>query len=60
MLRRIYGGKKLEDVYRKRTNSELYELYKNPNIVVVVTSRRVQWLKHTKRMSEEQTVKWIA
>ena len=37
-------------------NGELNDLYSSPNIVRVITSRRMRWAGHVARMSEERGV----
>lgn len=59
ILRRIFGGIKVQDEFRRRTNREIYELYKNPNIAQVVRTQRARWLGHIARMSEKRWVKRI-
>jgi hypothetical protein len=44
MLRKIFGPKREEDgSWRKLHNDELHSLYSSPNIVRVITSRRMKW-----------------
>jgi len=59
IIRRILGGKKTEEGYVRRTNNEIYEIYKAPTIDQVVKARRLQWLGHIERMPEERIVKRI-
>ncbi|XP_018575831.1 uncharacterized protein LOC108914495 [Anoplophora glabripennis] len=56
MLRRIFGGIKLQNEFR-RTNKEIMELYGKPDIVQVVKAQRARWLGHIARMSNERWVK---
>ena len=60
ILRRIYGGKKGEMGYERRTNKEIYDLFKEPPIGEVVKARRMQWLGHLERMNEQRIVKHLA
>ncbi|KAF0749456.1 Reverse transcriptase domain-containing protein [Aphis craccivora] len=47
ILRRIYGPKRNEEnVYERRTNAELREIFKEPNIVGILKSRRISWAGH--------------
>ncbi|XP_018561479.1 uncharacterized protein LOC108903698 [Anoplophora glabripennis] len=59
ILRKIFGGIKVQNEFRRRTNKELEELYKNPNFVQVVKMQRARWLGHIARMSGESWVKRI-
>ncbi|KAI4455091.1 hypothetical protein MML48_9g00014462 [Holotrichia oblita] len=59
VLRRIFGGIRVGDEYRRRTNKDIEELYKKPNIVQVVKAQRARWLGHIARMSDQRWVKRI-
>ena len=59
ILRKIYGGKKCEDRWERRNNMELYELFKEPNIVAIMKGRRLSWLGHITRMDNTRTPKRI-
>ena len=54
MLRRIFGAKRDEVTgeWRKLYNEELNVLYSSPNIVRVITSRRMRWTGHVARKGE--------
>ena len=53
ILRRIFGPKKDENGKRRRLhNEELHSLYRSPNIVRVIKSRRLRWTGHVARMEE--------
>ena len=45
ILRRIFGP-------RRDKNEELHSLYRSPNIVRVIKSRRLRWAGHVARMEE--------
>ena len=53
MFRKIYGPvqDELTGEWRIRHNQELYDLYKDPNIVGLVRSRRLEWVGHVERMN---------
>lgn len=57
MLRRIFGGKNEEGVWRRRTNNEVMELYGQPSIIKVAKMKRLRWLGHVIRMSNGRTTK---
>jgi Reverse transcriptase (RNA-dependent DNA polymerase) len=61
VLRRILGGKKLEDgFYVRRTNREIYDLYAKPTIDMYIKARRLQWLGHIERMEDDRIPRRIA
>ena len=41
--------------WRRLHNEELYSLYRSPNIVRVIKSRRVRWTEHVARMEENRS-----
>ena len=53
ILRRILGPKWDEiGEWRRLYNEELHSLYRSPNIVRVIKSRRLRWAVHVPRMEE--------
>jgi hypothetical protein len=38
--------------WRKLHNEELHNLYSSPNIIRMITSRRMRWARHVARMGE--------
>ena len=44
-LRRIYGGVLDAGMWRMRTNAELYDLYKEPDIVIIIKQGRIRWAR---------------
>jgi hypothetical protein len=53
ILRRIYGPKKVEGVWRMRYNTEIYDLYKEVKVSVFIRLRRLQSAGHVIRMNDE-------
>ena len=52
-LRRIFGPKRDENgEWRRLHNEALHGLYRSPNIVRVIKSRRLRWAGHVARMEE--------
>ena len=44
----------------RRTNEEIYEYYQKPQLDSIIKARRLQWLGHMERVTEERTVRRIA
>jgi hypothetical protein len=56
-LRRIFGPKRVEDgSWRKLHNDELHSLYSSPNIVRVIKSKKMRWVRHVAHMGEGRGV----
>ena len=56
ILRRIFGPKRDENgEWRRLHNEELHSLYRSPNIVRLIKSRRLRWAGHVARMEEGRT-----
>ena len=52
-LRRIFVPKRDENgEWRRFHNEELHSLYRSPNIVKVIKSRRLRWAGHVVRMEK--------
>jgi hypothetical protein len=58
VLRRIFGPKREEVAggCRRLHNEELHNLYATPNIIRVIKSGRVRWVKHIARLGEKGNV----
>jgi hypothetical protein len=57
VLRKIFGPKREEDgSWTKLHNDEIHSLYSLPNIVRVITSKRMRWAEHVARMGEGRGV----
>ena len=53
ILRRIFGPKRDENgEWRRLHNEEFHSLYRLPNVVRVIKSRRLRWAGHVVRMEE--------
>ena len=53
ILRRRFGPKRDENgEWRRLHNEELHSLYRSPNIVRAIKSRRLRWAGHVSRMKE--------
>ena len=53
ILRQIFGPKRdVNEEWRRLHNEELHNLYRSPNIVRVIRSRRLRWVGHIARMEE--------
>ena len=50
ILRRVFGPKNGE--WRRLHNDELHSLYRSPNIVRVIKSRKLRWAGHVARMEK--------
>ena len=59
ILRRIFGPKLNNGMWCIRTNEELNELYKDVNIVVDIKVRRLEWLGHVMRMTNDRVPKIV-
>jgi hypothetical protein len=55
VLRRIFGPKR-DKVTRewRKLHEELNDLYSSPNIVRVITLRRMRWMRHVVRVGERR------
>jgi len=56
VLWRIFGPRRdeVKGEWRRLHNEELNDLYSSPNIVRVITSRRMKWAGHVARIGEER------
>ena len=53
IMRRIFGPKRNENgEWRRLHNEELHSLYRLPNIVRAIKSRKLRWAGHVARMEE--------
>jgi len=59
-MRKILGPKRSEDGYwRIKTNQEISDILKGQNIIGFIKKRRLNWLGHVERMTEDNNVKKI-
>ena len=59
VLRCIFGAKQENGIWRRRYNHELYELFKDSDIVNYIKVKRLAWAGHLTRVSNERTLKKI-
>lgn len=59
ILRMIFGAVKLDNVWRRRYNDELYEIYKDINVVRFIKIARLRWIGHVFRRGDGEVIKRI-
>lgn len=59
ILRKISGPVKENYVWRIRTNHDLIDLQREPDIVSEIRKARLRWLGHAERIPKERTVKKV-
>ncbi|PSN46191.1 hypothetical protein C0J52_18541 [Blattella germanica] len=59
ILRKIYGPIKDKNGWRIRSNSELTQLYKKPNIITLIKAKRIEWIGHMCSPSDAAFRKWF-
>jgi len=61
VLRKIFGPKtdEVTGQWRKLHNEELYALYCSPNIICMITSRKMRWAGHVARMGDRRGAKRV-
>ena len=52
ILRGIFGPVKVNNEWRIRYNHELYQLYKEPNIIEFIKINRLRWAGHLIRLED--------
>ncbi|GFV71976.1 uncharacterized protein TNCV_2459091 [Trichonephila clavipes] len=57
ILRFIFGGIQDNETWRRRSNLDLYRLYKESDIVNVVKIQPIKWADHVIRMNEDHPLK---
>ena len=53
ILRKIFGPINEDNVWRKRHNYEIREMYKEPDIIAELKSRRLIWVGHILRKQDD-------
>jgi hypothetical protein len=59
ILRKIYGPKSEQGVWRIRSNLEIQNMYKSPDIVTEIKVRRLERLGHVVRMEDTSLPKIV-
>jgi transcription termination factor 2 len=59
ILRKIYGPKIEQGVWRIRSNPEIHNMGKSPDIVTEINVRRLEWLGHVVRMEDTRVPKIV-
>ncbi|GFW06000.1 uncharacterized protein TNCV_4477941 [Trichonephila clavipes] len=59
ILRFIFGGIQENVTWRKRSNLELYQSYKESDTVNFIKIQRIKWEGHVVRMDENRTAKKV-
>jgi hypothetical protein len=57
MLRCIFGAKQENEIWRKRYNYELYEIFNDSNIVTYIKVKRRAWAGHLMHMNYNRNLK---
>jgi hypothetical protein len=59
ILRKIYGPRSEQGVWRIRSNLEIQNMYKSPDIVTEIKVRRLEWLGHVVKMEDIRLPKMV-
>jgi hypothetical protein len=57
ILRKIFGPKNGNGIWRIKTNQELDEIIKHKNIINFIRAQRLSWLSHIERMQGTRMVR---
>lgn len=57
IFQRMFGGRKEGDVWERRKNQELQQLYGIETITKIIRAQRIRWLRHVERRTEDRIVK---
>ena len=58
-MRKIYGAVNDRGIWRIRYNTEIYNLYKEPDVIKVVKANRLRWLGHLFRTDDNNPCKKV-
>jgi hypothetical protein len=58
-LRKTYGPKSEQGLWRTRSNLEIQNMYKSPDIVTEIKVRSLEWLWHVVRMEDTRLPKTV-
>ncbi|GFX04120.1 uncharacterized protein TNCV_3972691 [Trichonephila clavipes] len=59
ILRFIFKGIQENGIGRRRSNLELYQSYKESDIVIFIKIQRIKWASHVVRMDETLTIEEV-
>ena len=59
VLRNIFGQVRVDDDFRIRFNSKVYELLNDLDVVQRINIQRLRWLGHVVRMEKNAVVTWV-
>ena len=57
VLRCIFGATQENEIWRKRYNYELYEIFNDSSIVSYIKVKRLAWAGHLMCMNDNRTIK---
>ncbi|KAJ4437109.1 hypothetical protein ANN_17244 [Periplaneta americana] len=57
ILRKIFGSIQEDNTWRILNNRELRDIYKGPDIIALIESRRLRWLGHVLRRDEDSLLR---
>ena len=55
----ILSGVKKNGLWRRRMNSEIYKIFREPDVIKNIKIRRMKWAAHVSRMDEGNPVKKV-
>ncbi|GFV95371.1 uncharacterized protein TNCV_4573731 [Trichonephila clavipes] len=59
ILKFIFGGIQENGTWRRRSNLEIYQSYKESDIVNFIKTQRINWAGYVVRMDEDRTTKKV-